>query len=832
MKNSKTIISASLCLCLCFASCGKVEQIIEEEAPVIEEETTDPVVAEEEVWTLKVEAGEKGDAVTKALSLNDNGTIKSEWTQNDEVVVHKYLDNGQLTLVANIGTLSAETSGAHTTFSGSLTSVDGLSVGSKLRLSYPDYNTDYRGQDGTLKYISDHCNFSFAEVEITDLNTETHVISTTNAAFKNCQAIWKMKFKDANGDINVTSVTIAADYIKNYTSGSLVFVGQITITPATPTNEIWVAVSSMNRDNNYVIKCVTDNSRKLSCVKKGNLQAGKYYTSTLTMTPLDANFITEINTVSDLVQLSNEVSIGKTYEGQTVTLKNDLNLSEIDNFQPIGLSATLPFKGSFNGNHKTISNLKITTESSSANYTGLFGYISGTATSVYDLTLANCTISSNNDNKTGGIAGYAEGAFTNCHVTGSVTGQTSVGGIIGNASNNNVSISGCTFHGSVTAEKANGGNAGGIVSLCGPKLVNCTNYGTVTGTERAGGITSQTQNSAMDAITSCINHGNVTGRTRVGGIVGQATGAMGIINCTNHGKVKSNGKGWFSHNSSSSENLYGSFTGGIVGWNDHEGSETTISGCINNGAVEAVDNYVGGIIGWASLTNSSTDNHDTYITITDCENNGAVQSAKNCVGGIVGATSVGRKNAIIRILSCVNTESVTGVNYVGGIAGQLNGTTYDYSEISGAGPSKNNLENNLNLGAVSATSYKGGIAGGRHNDTYGLFNYVSNYYTSASIVSGGVNGVDQEGAKGAYKIAGASGVSVTTTTTENVLHGGVKYFVSGKSVTVTLSGGSSYSAVDGASNPVALTGKGGGSYTLTMPAADVTISGVNVNNWL
>ena len=66
MKNSKTIISASLCLCLCFASCGKVEQIIEEEAPVIEEETTDPVVVEEEVWTLKVEAGEKGDAVTKA----------------------------------------------------------------------------------------------------------------------------------------------------------------------------------------------------------------------------------------------------------------------------------------------------------------------------------------------------------------------------------------------------------------------------------------------------------------------------------------------------------------------------------------------------------------------------------------------------------------------------------------------------------------------------------------------------------------------------------------------------------------------------------------------
>ena len=811
------LIISVLLLGLGISSCGKIEQIIEKETP-------ENVVEEEEVWTLKVEAGDKGDAVTKALSMNTDGTIKSEWVQGDEVKVYKYLDNGQLSLVANIGTLSAETGGEHTTFSGTLTSAEGLSVGSTLRLSYPDHNTDYRGQNGTLEYISNNCNFSYAEVEITELNTDTRVITTTNATFHNTQAIWKMKFQDANGDINVSSVTIAADYIKNYTSGSMAFVGQITITPATPTNEIWVAVSSMNRDNNYVIKCVTDDSRKLTCVKKGNLLSGNYYISTLTMEPLDANLIEKIYSASDLVQLSNEVSIGKTYDGQTVTLMNDVDLSEIDNFQPIGLSSTLPFKGSFDGNHKTISKLKITTGSSSANYTGLFGYVSGTSTSVYDLTLTECSITSNNNNHTGGIAGFSEGSFTNCHVNGSITGQASAGGIIGNASNNNVSISGCTFHGSVTAEKANGGNAGGIVSLCGPKLVNCTNYGTVTGTERAGGITSQTQNSAMDAITSCINYGDVTGRTRVGGIVGQATGAMGIINCTNHGKVKSNGKGWFNHNSSKYEDLYGSFTGGIVGWNDHQGGETIISGCINNGAVEAVDNYVGGIIGWASLTNNFTDNFYTYITITGCKNHGAVQSAKNCVGGIIGATSVGHKNAIIRILSCVNESSVTGVNYVGGIAGQLNGTTYNYAEISGAGPSKNNLENNLNLGAVSGTSYKGGIAGGRHNDTYGQFNYVSNFYTATTLITGGINGVDQEGAKGAYKIVGASGVTVTTSTAEDLLHESVKYFVSSKSVTVTLSGGSSYSAVDGSSNTVSLTNNGGDSYTLTMPASDVTIS--------
>ena len=811
--NCTYIVAALLGLGMALAACSPVELNVEEKAS----DTNN------DVWTLKVEAGEKNDAVTKALSMN-NDAIRSEWTQGDTVEVHKFLDNGQLTLGAKIGSLSAETSGAHTTFSGSLNSVEGLTVGSKLRLSYPGYNTDYRNQNGSLQYISDHCNYSFAEVEITELNTESKVITTTPAAFQNSQAIWKIKFQDANGDIKVTSVTIAADNLVSYRIGSLVPPDPITITPSPAANEIWVAVYSMNRDNNYVIKCVTDNSRKLCCVKKGNLLAGKYYTSTLTMEPLDANLMEKIYSASDLVQLSNEVSIGKTYEGQTVTLMNDVDLSEIDNFQPIGLSSTLPFKGSFDGNHKTISKLKITTGSSSANYTGLFGYISGTSTSVNDLTLTECSITSNNNNHTGGVAGFSEGSFTNCHVNGSITGQASAGGIIGNASDKNASISGCTFQGSVTAEKADKGNAGGIVGLCGAKLMNCTNYGTVTATERAGGITSQSGNLASDAISSCRNDGDVTGRTRVGGIVGQATGAKGIINCTNNGKVKSIGKGWFNHNSSKNEDLYGSFTGGIVGWNDHQGGETIISGCINNGAVEAVDNYVGGIIGWASLTNNFTDNPDIYITITGCENHGTVQSAKNCVGGIVGATSVGQKNAIIRILSCVNTESVTGVNYVGGIAGQLNGTTYDYSEISGAGPSKNNLENNLNLGAVSATSYKGGIAGGRHNDTYGQFNYVSNFYTASTLISGGVNGVDQEGAKAAYKIVGATGVTVTPSTTADVQHGGVKYFVSGKTVTVTLSGGSSYSAVDGSSNTVALTDLGGGSYSLTMPASDVTIS--------
>ena len=89
MKNFKL---AFWVLCMGLVSCSKAELNIDEETPD----------SPKEVWTLKVEAGGKNDAATKALSMNTDGTIKSEWTQGDAVEVHKYLDNGQLTLVANM----------------------------------------------------------------------------------------------------------------------------------------------------------------------------------------------------------------------------------------------------------------------------------------------------------------------------------------------------------------------------------------------------------------------------------------------------------------------------------------------------------------------------------------------------------------------------------------------------------------------------------------------------------------------------------------------------------------------------------------------------------
>ena len=123
-KNIKHILPILFVLSLGFVSCSQMELDVKEETP----ETT-----EEEVWTLKVEAGAKSSADTKALSLNDNGTIKSEWVQNDVIIAYKYLENGMLYLSEPVGSLTAETSGLHTTFTGSLTSVEGLATATASR---------------------------------------------------------------------------------------------------------------------------------------------------------------------------------------------------------------------------------------------------------------------------------------------------------------------------------------------------------------------------------------------------------------------------------------------------------------------------------------------------------------------------------------------------------------------------------------------------------------------------------------------------------------------------------------------------------------------------
>lgn len=168
-------------------------------------------------------------------------------------------------------------------------------------------------------------------------------------------------------------------------------------------------------------------------------------------------------------------SAGETgFEGCTITLDRDIDLKDFE-WTPIGKNAN-PFKGSFDGNNKTIKNLKISNDkyTSFVESDGLFGM-------TYNATIEKLTVIISDQGIsgayiTGGIAGSASDTnITNCCVLGgSITvnyngsDDATVGGIAGYCSNSNISYCYVNVSCITAIKKSVGGSsgrsiAGGIV---------------------------------------------------------------------------------------------------------------------------------------------------------------------------------------------------------------------------------------------------------------------------------------------------------------------------------------------------------------------------------
>lgn len=201
---------------------------------------------------------------------------------------------------------------------------------------------------------------------------------------------------------------------------------------------------------------------------------------------------------------------------------------------PVG-SDSDRYTGIFDGGNYAITNLEIHTSKSSNQ--GLFGYVgSGT---VKNLKLENVSITAENSQYVGAVAGYNCGRIENCKVSGSVNGGANVSGT--NAS----SVGGVA-----------GGNAGG-------EVVGCSSTALVTANgsnSRVGGVVG---NNMMDATVVACYHttGAITatsGNTNAGGVVGLNNGAQ-VVACYASCEVKVNSGGK-------------AYAGGVVGYNHRSGS--------------------------------------------------------------------------------------------------------------------------------------------------------------------------------------------------------------------------------------------------------------------
>lgn len=193
------------------------------------------------------------------------------------------------------------------------------------------------------------------------------------------------------------------------------------------------------------------------------------------------------------------------------------------NWNPIG--GENPFKGIFDGNKHTVSDLYINSSSSNL---GLFGYVDGAE-------IKNVTVQGNvtgfyeeGNEQSGQYVGLVLGVGTtkskleNCESRGSVTGCSYVGGIAGLIANN-CFITSCTNRATVkNYPGTSGAYFGGIVGY-GTGLSFCANYADITaeGSSVGGLVGYVFPDINNEGMSNCMNVGNVIGKQNVGGLAGE-----------------------------------------------------------------------------------------------------------------------------------------------------------------------------------------------------------------------------------------------------------------------------------------------------------------------
>jgi len=302
-----------------------------------------------------------------------------------------------------------------------------------------------------------------------------------------------------------------------------------------------------------------------------------------------------------------------------------------------GLCPDEPFTGVFDGNDHTISNFSYT--SNGTYNAGLFGYVSGPNSVIENLKLTWPNIDGGEGGNVGALVGYLEsGTVANGHVEGgSVSGGWQVGGLVG------ASYQGTITNSSSTATVSGNDSVGGLVGRNGWQSVvtQCSSTGTVSGGSSVGGLVGSNQGT----ITYCDSAGRVLGDWSVGGLIGTSGCSEDWWWCEEPGTI-------FDSYSTAAVLGTGSNCGGLVGNND----AGEVARCYTSGIVLGV-NTVGGLAGWNGGN------------ISSCYSTADVGGEKD-VGGLVGLNSTWRPRSPTTITNCYSAGIVLGDEYVGGLVGE------------------------------------------------------------------------------------------------------------------------------------------------------------------
>lgn len=317
----------------------------------------------------------------------------------------------------------------------------------------------------------------------------------------------------------------------------------------------------------------------------------------------------------------------------------DIDLTGID-WVPIGDNSTKNndsrFSGTFDGQGHVITGLEVAAlnKGASTKYSGLFGYVSGTA-NIRNLGLEDVYISNSSWTPyAGGLfansGNSTDIAIDNCYTTGEIisTNGGYIGGIAGYIYGTSSYLTNC-FNSAKVAGSSNSSSK----SICGGGIVGCLGCGKISGCFNIGEVSmSQTMSGSA-----------------VGGIGGSINNASEIVNSYNKGKIAI---------SSETDGYAGGITGYVYGF------KCTISTSYNMGEVYATTTgtatsikvEAGGIAG-KNVGNINNCFNGSNVTVGASSNNAYS-------GGIVGenySTSV--------VSKCYSSGNITTGTNLGGIAG-------------------------------------------------------------------------------------------------------------------------------------------------------------------
>ena len=374
-------------------------------------------------------------------------------------------------------------------------------------------------------------------------------------------------------------------------------------------------------------------------------------------------------------------------------LKNDIDASDVTNYQAIGTGSE--YTGTFDGRDNRIIGLNVgkTSETSTASevanagifdtvgaggtvedlrvYSGTFDGTTnaGAVAGVNHGTLSNVTAFGNvvqSEGYAGGITGENTGTIDNASAIGTATAANAedesrtpatAGGIAG-INQNGAEIKNSTSNSAVNASKGNAAALGGVAGVNEGALSNVDSLGVTTGVYKVEGEDTLYSNNVggiagknSGTVENAYNESIVSGRDNVGGILGTNTVVEGKDNLVSNVANASSVTGEADANAAEDKDKTSDYVGGLVG--NNEGS---ITNGRNNGEITG-NNYVGGLVG--------ANGKDSTLTNLVNDESAAI-TGDNYVGGIAGSNA-GTITAIDQQL--VNRGSITGQTYVGGVAG-------------------------------------------------------------------------------------------------------------------------------------------------------------------